>query len=395
VSRLSWFPFYVDDFIGGTLNMTSAEVGQYILLLCAQWSSKDRQSMPSDRAQLTIICKGVPPSAVVMKKFEGVGSDSDQEGGLRNNRLFSEWSKAREQHSAKSRGGRLRQGLHGDGDGGLPRIGGTRNINKDVRVEILSRDEFQCCRCGSSDGLTIDHILPRIVGGTSVPGNLRVLCKSCNSSRPTAGQALVEDLKQDGYSLAAMLKLCSSSGVAELDTTTTTTTTTTTKNKKQRTATTKTDLPPSAASPDGSEGSGWQTQAADDWIAEYGGSPPKQFFGAVKPVVRKHGWERVRPVLRFFLGETDIEFLNMAKFAGGFGQWESRMTGSGRSRASPKVREQEAGFAAFMVGGNGESRLLGPGTGVVASQPPAEGREQGGAGASRGNVPGGAGPSDG
>ena len=32
------FQFYTDDFLGGVSDMTQAEVGAYILLLCAQWN---------------------------------------------------------------------------------------------------------------------------------------------------------------------------------------------------------------------------------------------------------------------------------------------------------------------------------------------------------------------
>lgn len=31
--------------------------------------------------------------------------------------------------------------------------------------------------------LTADHIVPVALGGVSAPGNLRVLCRSCNSAR--------------------------------------------------------------------------------------------------------------------------------------------------------------------------------------------------------------------
>ncbi|NHC17166.1 hypothetical protein G6554_02565 [Bacillus sp. MM2020_4] len=39
------------------------------------------------------------------------------------------------------------------------------------------------------------------MGGSNAETNLRVLCRSCNSKRPTAGQGFLNDLSQDGLSL--------------------------------------------------------------------------------------------------------------------------------------------------------------------------------------------------
>jgi len=41
-----------------------------------------------------------------------------------------------------------------------------------------------CYRCGATTDLTVDHIVPRAKGGSGTdPANLRVACRSCNSSR--------------------------------------------------------------------------------------------------------------------------------------------------------------------------------------------------------------------
>jgi len=51
-----------------------------------------------------------------------------------------------------------------------------------IRQSIIDRD--QCCQmCGTEDRLTVDHIVPRILGGDDNPSNLQVLCGSCNSSK--------------------------------------------------------------------------------------------------------------------------------------------------------------------------------------------------------------------
>ena len=51
-----------------------------------------------------------------------------------------------------------------------------------IRQSIIDRD--QCCQmCGTEERLTVDHIVPRVLGGDDNPSNLQVLCGSCNSSK--------------------------------------------------------------------------------------------------------------------------------------------------------------------------------------------------------------------
>jgi uncharacterized protein YdaU (DUF1376 family) len=59
------FQFYADDFLAGVADMTQAEVGAYILLLCSQWS---RGEIPQDQARCAMIAKG-EVSAFVFGKF--------------------------------------------------------------------------------------------------------------------------------------------------------------------------------------------------------------------------------------------------------------------------------------------------------------------------------------
>lgn len=79
------FQFYVDNFIEGTIEMTDAELGLYIRLLCAQWS---RSGLPNDDAELKRFSRGQPPAqlnrsmARVKSKF--IVSES---GSLINERL--------------------------------------------------------------------------------------------------------------------------------------------------------------------------------------------------------------------------------------------------------------------------------------------------------------------
>lgn len=40
-----------------------------------------------------------------------------------------------------------------------------------------------CALCGSTDALTLDHIVPFSRGGTNLLGNVRLLCHRCNQSK--------------------------------------------------------------------------------------------------------------------------------------------------------------------------------------------------------------------
>ena len=67
----------------------------------------------------------------------------------------------------------------------------------DGRKKATHRDERQyCCWCGThtsrrSGGLqtdrgTVEHLWPEFLGGTSIPENLTIACKDCNSARQHA-----------------------------------------------------------------------------------------------------------------------------------------------------------------------------------------------------------------
>ncbi len=56
----------------------------------------------------------------------------------------------------------------------------NKNRSKTYR-EIVARDGEKCATCGVTENLCIDHFVPLSRGGTNIIGNLRLLCRTCNS----------------------------------------------------------------------------------------------------------------------------------------------------------------------------------------------------------------------
>ena len=50
-----------------------------------------------------------------------------------------------------------------------------------TRQNIFKRDGFRCQYCGTRDGLTLDHVLPRSKGGHDSWHNLITACQKCNT----------------------------------------------------------------------------------------------------------------------------------------------------------------------------------------------------------------------
>ncbi len=61
-------------------------------------------------------------------------------------------------------------------------------IEKIDRAAIIARDNGTCYLCGCKPAgrdLTLDHVIPLVRGGSHTADNLRVACRSCNSSKRT------------------------------------------------------------------------------------------------------------------------------------------------------------------------------------------------------------------
>ena len=53
---------------------------------------------------------------------------------------------------------------------------------KRTRAFILERDAYTCAYCGG-EADTVDHIVPKSLGGGNEAGNLLACCRRCNSAK--------------------------------------------------------------------------------------------------------------------------------------------------------------------------------------------------------------------
>jgi 5-methylcytosine-specific restriction endonuclease McrA len=60
---------------------------------------------------------------------------------------------------------------------------------KKQRLIVLRRDSYICAYCGEPAN-EVDHIQPRVIGGTDDLDNLVAACRRCNSSKGKRSEAL-------------------------------------------------------------------------------------------------------------------------------------------------------------------------------------------------------------
>lgn len=58
-----------------------------------------------------------------------------------------------------------------------------------LKTKVLHRDGWRCQYCGVGlrrDTATVDHLAPRVLGGTNTPSNLVACCVACNEDKADA-----------------------------------------------------------------------------------------------------------------------------------------------------------------------------------------------------------------
>ena len=60
-----------------------------------------------------------------------------------------------------------------------------RSIAIEARRLVLERDGRRCLRCGATERLHLDHVIPWSQGGADHVDNLQTLCEACNGLKRT------------------------------------------------------------------------------------------------------------------------------------------------------------------------------------------------------------------
>ena len=81
---------------------------------------------------------------------------------------------------------------------GITKTGGTNGWRL-LRQRIIARDEGLCAFCGQpgtrDDPISVDHIIPRSLGGSDHPDNLRLLHRRENSARTRTRRPVMKQRK--------------------------------------------------------------------------------------------------------------------------------------------------------------------------------------------------------
>ncbi len=91
--------------------------------------------------------------------------------------------------AARQRGGKLSTSQRIAGVGTLDRARAGTLIRIDSAVwqkmcdYVKMRDGHRCTRCGRSENLTVDHIIPHARGGQTAYYNLTTLCVDCHKKK--------------------------------------------------------------------------------------------------------------------------------------------------------------------------------------------------------------------
>ncbi len=56
----------------------------------------------------------------------------------------------------------------------------TKRLYPSIKNRVKKRDGYKCVKCSSTYRISVDHILPRIKGGSNEDDNLQSLCHDCH-----------------------------------------------------------------------------------------------------------------------------------------------------------------------------------------------------------------------
>lgn len=94
-------------------------------------------------------------------------------------------------------------------------------VSKRLRFEVLRRDGNTCRYCGATAPeakITVDHVIPKALGGTDDPTNLVAACSPCNAGKSASNPdaAVVANVADDALRWAAAIRQSAEVMLADL-----------------------------------------------------------------------------------------------------------------------------------------------------------------------------------
>lgn len=104
MAKFCWMPLYTSDLVSSCVDMTPAQFGAYVRLLCYAW---DNQGLPNDASACGRIAGGIDASdwKVIRRRLEVLDAGTDEER-LSHARLEAEREKQANLHDSRSEAGR-------------------------------------------------------------------------------------------------------------------------------------------------------------------------------------------------------------------------------------------------------------------------------------------------
>lgn len=98
----------------------------------------------------------------------------------------------------------------------------VKPISRRLRFEILRRDNYTCRYCGAQAPevpLAVDHVIPRVLGGSDDPSNLVTACRDCNNGKTSTSpdEHIVADVDAKALEWARAVERASEIRRAELE----------------------------------------------------------------------------------------------------------------------------------------------------------------------------------
>jgi len=62
-------------------------------------------------------------------------------------------------------------------------VDAIRDISQEVKDLVWNRDQGRCRKCGNTEKLEFDHIIPFSKGGSNTYRNIQLMCETCNRKK--------------------------------------------------------------------------------------------------------------------------------------------------------------------------------------------------------------------